>query len=268
MVDQVGIYTPENYIHSQAFNEVANGFRDAFLELNLPKDGRILLFGGALMQSVPGNFVIYQTEQVQNTQLMTPAYINTLRTHEVWDYSLKNIEALEKIGIKAKYVPVGYMPSMRVIKPAQKDIDILHYGSCNPRRQEILGQLLDADLKVVHIFNCYGAKRDAMIARAKIVINIHYYDSCIFEIFRVSHLMANEACVVSEIGDDAALEGPYRDAIAMCEYGELVAQCQKLLAAPEQVRREIALQGFNVFKARTQIDILKEVFADSMAMGI
>jgi len=260
MVDQVAIYTPENYTHSQAFNEVANSFHNAFLELNLPKDGRSLLFGAALMQNVPENFVIYQTEQVRDTLLITPSYLNILRTHEVWDYSLKNIEALEKLGIQAKHVPIGYMPCMSVISQAEKDIDILHYGARNPRRQKILGELWDSNLKVVHTFNCYGAERNALIARSKIVINIHYYDACIFEIFRVSHLMANEVCVVSETGNDIKLEEPYRESIVMCEYEKLVEKCQKLIAGPEHVRQEIASQGFNTFKKRSQIDILKEVF--------
>jgi len=261
MVNQAVIYTPANYIHSQAFNEIAQSFQNAFLELNLPKDGKSLLFAAHLAPEVPDNFIIYQAEQVcRDSSWMKPSYLKTLQTHEVWDYSLKNIEALAANGIKARHVPIGYMPSMSFIPETEKDIDILHYGSLNPRRQKILEELQKSGLKVFHAFNCYGSERDALIARAKVVINIHYYETCIFEIFRVSHLMANKVCVISEIGNDLELEKPYHDGMVMCAYENLVEQCQKLLSIPEQARQEIALKGFNLFKKRNQVDILKEIF--------
>lgn len=260
MVDQVLVYTPKDYAHSQAFAEVARGFHDAFLEIKIPKDGKSLLFGANLAPHVPENFIIYQAEQVcRDSSWMTPGYLNALQTHEVWDYSLKNIEALAALGIKAKHVPIGYMPSMSFIQPSFKDIDVLHYGSLNERRKSILLELEASGVKIYHAFNCYGRERDALIARSKIVINIHYYESCIFEIFRVSHLMSNKVCVVSEAGNDVALENPYKDGIVMCSYDKLVSQCQELLSQPDNILAGIGEKGFNLFSTQKQTDILKEV---------
>ena len=107
MVSQAVICTPKNYTHSQAFVEVAGGFQSAFINSDLPKDNKSLLFGAHLAPEVPDNFIIYQAEQIcRDSAAITPAYLNMLRTHEVWDYSLKNIEVLAAKGIKARHVPV------------------------------------------------------------------------------------------------------------------------------------------------------------------
>ena len=58
----------------------------------------------------------------------------------------------------------------------------------------------------MHPFNAYGGKRDALIARAKVVLNIHYYAAQVFEIVRVSYLLANSKAVVTEIGPDTDLD--------------------------------------------------------------
>jgi hypothetical protein len=63
-------------------------------------------------------------------------------------------------------------------------------------------------LRVESAFGCYGEERDALIARARIVLNVHYYESKVFEVVRVSYLLANRKCVLSESGSDIDLEAP------------------------------------------------------------
>ena len=44
---------------------------------------------------------------------------------------------------------------------------------------------------VIPVFGLYGPPRDALIARSKIILNMHLYDAKVFEIVRVSYLLAN-----------------------------------------------------------------------------
>ncbi len=101
----------------------------------------------------------------------------------------------------------------------------------------------------------YGASRDAWIARSKIVLNIHYWEAKIFEIARVSYLLANRRAVVSERGADPTLERDLESGIAFADYDELVDRCVELLG-DERARRELAERGYQAFSARDQAAIL------------
>jgi hypothetical protein len=124
----------------------------------------------------------------------------------------------------------------------------------------VLEELHRRGMKVHVGANVYGAERDALYARSKIVINIHHYDAQLFEIVRVSYLLANRVCVVSEVGRDDDLEGPYRAGIAFAYYGALPDACRGLLASPDQ-RRVFAQAGFEAFNARPQAPMLAAALA-------
>jgi hypothetical protein len=51
----------------------------------------------------------------------------------------------------------------------------------------------------MHAFGAYGAGRDALVARSKIVLSMHYYEPAAFEIVRVAYLLANAKAVVAEV---------------------------------------------------------------------
>lgn len=276
---------PAGYQHSRCFDEVAVCMRDGLRGLGysaeitkeFPKDKENVIILGAhllhpedvksLCKSIPnGSFrkpIIWQLEQIPgdgeewrtNTALHA-SYLEALRNAEVWDYSVVNIEKLKELGIEAKMVPVGYVPALTCIENCEnQDISVLHYGSMNKRRQNILDELKHRGLKVVSVHGLYGAARDALIARSKIVLNCHYYESKLFEIVRCSYLLANRKCVVSETG--LGMEG-FEDGVAFCAY-EDIADCVIGLLADDAERERIAAKGFSIFKARPQAAYLRGV---------
>ena len=88
-------------------------------------------------------------------------------------------------------MPVGYVPELtRVAAAPAEDIDILFHGSMNERRNNVISQLRQAGLNAHTVFGMYGPARDALIARSKVVLNMHYYEANIFELVRVSYLLA------------------------------------------------------------------------------
>lgn len=257
-----------------AYDEVALALREAFASLGYevpivlqPQAIRgvpIILGPGVVLQYLrfPPNYpaIIYNTEQVQpETEWFPARYIELMRNHDVWDYSPSNVDALREIGIEATFCGIGYMPCLTRMKPApSKDIDILFIGTFHKRRHKILEELHAAGLNVVAIGGrCWGEERDALYQRAKIVINIHMHDAQVLEIIRLSYLLANRICVVSETGRDSAMETALQDGIAFAPYDKLVETCVALLA-DDAKRARIAEIGFERMSAISQIDLLAD----------
>jgi hypothetical protein len=240
-------------VHSGAFAEIHDTLQAALYELGTA--ARSIYLGAHHVQTIPEDAIVYNFEQAGT---VGQSYAAIMRARETWDYDARNVAALRARSILAKHVPLGYHPVLKRIQPAPvEDIDVLFYGSINPRRQKVIDELRAAGVVVVHLFSKYGAERDAYIARAKIVLNLHYYDSQIFEIPRVSYLLANERFVVSEDGhgDDPVYE-EFADGVAMAPYGSLVETCCAFLLDPV-ARRDVARLGTLVMRERDEVAILR-----------
>jgi len=196
---------PPDYIHAQGLREFAEtvfyGLQHLGYEATLsdkPSEHTSIVIGAHLCESLPSHCIIYNSEQV-GSPWFTEKYITLLKSHEIWDYSSQNVERLKALGIEARHVPIGYVKELERIKPAEvQDIDVLFYGSLNERRKKILDELKAKGLNVLHLFGVYGDERDSYIARAKVVLNMHFYEPGVMETVRLSYLWANRACVCSE----------------------------------------------------------------------
>src|SRR5260370_14931106 len=111
---------------------------------------------------------------------------------------------------------------------------------------------------VVPVVGVYGAPGAALYARARIILNLPLYDAKVFEIVRVSYLLANRCFVVSERGSDPAGEAPFEGGVAFADYAALVDTCLNFLRDPA-ARARIAQRGFEAIAARPQAEILRLV---------
>ncbi len=262
------IVSPKGYAHAQAFEDLALALVWALEQagrsariVRRPDQcaGPTIVLGGNLLPQMgvtrlPPNFILYNLEQVQDgSDWITGGYLGLMRGHPCWDYSGQNIARLQALGLNhVRHCPIGYAPPLtRIAAAAEPDIDVLFYGSMNPRRAEVLKALIDAGLKVHAVFGAYGEARDRLIARSRIVLNLHFYEAAVFEIVRVSYLLANRVCVVSETGGDRQLEAPFSQAVAFADHDGLVARCRALIA-DAAARDAIARQGFETFRAMPQ----------------
>ena len=201
---QIVIVKPAGNVHAEAFRELAETLREGFEQLGLEahiqenrfsEQGPDIVLGWHLLepdqweQLAPGS-VLYNLEQFdeRNRELRILLADHSDR-FQIWDYSQRNIEILKNTGFQSPitWVPIGNAPSLtRIEKAPVQDIDVLFYGSTNQRRLQILDELEATGLNVQAVFGVYGTERDALIARAKVVLNLHYYESSIFEMVRVS----------------------------------------------------------------------------------
>ena len=174
----------------------------------------------------------------------------------MWDYSAENARRLTALGAPSvSYVPLGFVPELLRIPAQGEDIDVLFYGSGNPRRHKILEALRARGLRVVALFGAYGEERDRAIARAKVVLNMHFYEAKIFEIVRVAYLLTNGKAVVAEAGPDTDIEADLRETVCGVPYDGLVDACVELVR-DEARRAALGERARRVFARRREEDIL------------
>lgn len=272
----VTVVSPPGYIHSAAFHEVAESIHYGLLSLGydsvLTTEGRLpgrqhIVLGSNLLPAYPlpleSDAILYNLEQVDpGSAWFRQELVTLLRKYRVWDYSKTNAVALGALGVKVeRVVPIGYVKELTRIGFAdQRDIDVLFVGSMNPRRQLIIHRLRAAGLHVVAVFGVYGKERDSLIGRSKLLLNVHFYESKVLEIVRISYLLANRCVVLSETGSDPQEDASLAGGVAFAEYGELESNACELLENHEH-RESISRRGFELMSARLMSDYLRAALA-------
>jgi hypothetical protein len=211
------------------------------------------------------NSIILNLEQVhRGSPWMTRLYLDLLRRFPVWDYSVRNIAVLrDEFNIdQVALLRIGYMDFMSNIrKRPVEDIDVLFYGKMSRRRERALAALARAGIRVEAVSNAYGEARASLISRAKVIVNIHFYDfPSIAEIVRLSYLFSNRKAVVSEIGATTAVEADIRECVVASDYDGLIEACVLLLEDTE-ARRSLGEKAFHIFSARDQVALLRSAMS-------
>jgi tetratricopeptide (TPR) repeat protein len=276
---------PTDNPHTAAFHDLTSNFGNALRSLGIKVrsrknevglEGINVLLGAHLITSresadaIPPNTVIVNLEQLRGFNIgARPIYTSLLRRLPVWDYSPRNIAQIKNLmrNPNVSRFGFGYTPEMTRHLPRTPTTDVLFYGSLNDRRTAILKGLYDAGLNVKHLFSVYGEARDAAIADAKIVLNLHFYEDSIHEILRTSYLLANGKAVVSECGADTEIEDDIREALVAVPYKNIVESCVALIK-DEPRRQALEKKGFEIFSKRNQAQMLQDaILATTFPQG-
>jgi hypothetical protein len=271
---------PPGWLHASAVAEIMESLMHGFRALGIAADigenearadAINIVFMAFFMKEsavpvLPADTVIYNFEQIGGELgFLTPSFRAAISRFRVWDYSLRNIERLAPImgHSRRQVVPIGYIPALtRIPRVPEQDIDVLFYGSINERRRHVLMQLAAAGLRIHHVFGAYGAERDRLIARAKIVLNIHAHPSKILEVVRISYLLANRKAVVTELDAETEADADFRDAVAGIPYDQITAECQRLVA-DQGARRDLENHGHEQFRKRDLVSILRRAITEA-----
>lgn len=263
----VTVVAPPGYPHAGTFVEVAMGLTEGLRKLGYDTivttqtnlaDRRHLILGANLLPKHPmplaDNAILFNLEQIEiGSAWVTPQLVDLYKRYTVWDYSPRNVGPLRELGVDVEHVvPIGYEPVLTRIPPAsEKDIDVLFVGSMNERRRLVLQTFQDNGVRVSAHFGVYGAARDALYARAKLVLNVHYYEAKVLELVRLSYLLANKIPVLSERGADAAEDATLAEGVAFADYDGLVPKGLELLADPDGLVK-LGERGFEAMSKRPQ----------------
>ncbi|HID9455035.1 TPA: GT99 family glycosyltransferase N-terminal domain-containing protein [Serratia marcescens] len=213
-----------------------------------------------IFPELPKNFVAFQMEQSINPRWFTPEYFAILdRAIAIFDYSLTNIDYLLQHGVpyqKLFYMPVSsydrYAEHLKQggynLQPLKDEapIDVLFYGDPNcERRQNYLREL--SQRFNVHIASeVFGQDLTRLVMRAKLIVNIHYYEDALLETTRLYETLSLGTPIVSETSSDIQHHGMLNDVIDFAPVGDIDAMADKIerLLADEKLyarrRQDIA----------------------------
>ena len=224
-----------------------------------------IVFGGHIAPEIPlnagGEVIYYNLEQLRDHPAYAPdcasLAVTLLKANvRIWDYSAANIEVWDRLNPRypVRHVPIGYAPVLsRIVKTAEQDIDVLIYGRVGERRLSVfagIGEFINEGISVVFASGLWGASRDNLIARAKIVLNINHYDqSRIFEVVRVSYLLANAKAVVADVTPETYIERDIADGVILVPEQAVTETCLALLRDNDR-RVRLERQGFDVISRR------------------
>jgi hypothetical protein len=152
--------------------------------------------------NLPKNrYFLYQIEQLnqnifpyQNVNIIENFILNSYIT---FDYSEVNLS----------FYPEKLKTKVKILKPfidekiisSEKSIDILFIGTLSERRNKILNYLKPI-LNIVIVEKVFGDELSNLISKAKIILNLHTWDNCIFELFRIHEVLPYNINIISEEG--------------------------------------------------------------------
>ncbi len=231
-----------------------------------------IIFGAQMLSpeavtELPPETIVYNLEQNKGLALdnVKPSLRATAKTCRIWDYSSENLQFWSTLGASdVRILPIGYAPILRrIARPEVQDIDVLIYGAPGANRLEAFRWLSLCGLTSIFVCGLYGKARDELIGRSKIVVNINMYShSKIFELVRVSYLLANQKAVVAEIESDTSIEVDIRSGIHQTTGSELVQDCLNL-ASDKAARLRLEEVGFAAFSQRDIRPMLQHALANA-----
>lgn len=187
------------YIHYKC---LALGYRSELAINKYEANGLNIIFGAhispANTPAFPRNTVIFNTEQLpENSAWNNQVYKNVLDNNYIWDYSPINLDLVEHKN--KSLIDFHYENKLqRIDSEKEKVIDLFFYGSLNNRRVDLIKKLESTGLRIRVANNCYGIERDRILSVSKAVLNLHYYDSQIFQQIRCFYPLINGIPIFSE----------------------------------------------------------------------
>jgi len=266
---------PPGYVHGGALRELAQtvcfgllrmGFHATISPWPEPCEENIV-FGQHLLShfewlKLPADSILYNTEPLgeEAARASFQPDIELMKPFRVWHMSKSLHERALALGLRSQYVPLGYVPEMtRIESRPDQDLDALLYGAVTPRRKAIVDQLRQAGLRIPDmetLFGRYGVERDAFMARAKIVLNVHsYVPRETFAVARVVYALANGKPVLCECNPSEEIEDDLMPGMALATYTDLVEGCKYLAGQPDRLRI-MAEAGFEAVRRRDECAIL------------
>jgi hypothetical protein len=256
-------------IETVRFGLQSLGYEATYAINQFRPDSVNIVFGSQMLgiynlERLPADTIVYNLEQVagfagneinERMRFCAERFV-------IWDYSEFNLPAWRTLNLRAPvvHVPIGYAPILTRIEPSpEQDIDVLFYGVPGGKRLWVFAEICRALLRAVFLHGLYGAARDELIARSKIVLNVNQYPrSRLFEIARVSYLFANRKAIVSDFSADTKIEDDVRQAARLVPVEAIAQECVDLIAHPDQ-RRALEEAGFECMRRRDIRAILGRV---------
>lgn len=201
-----------------------------------------------IFTSLPGTYIAFQMEQSVSSRWFEESYLRTLEnSYAIFDYSTLNVQFLQDKGLSLKqvyYTPISYIPDYATTAPVAKEYDILFYGDANNERRQKYLTALKSKYKTKVISNIFGKTLYNEIAKAKLIVNIHYYEGALLETTRIYECLSKDALIVSESSSDIEEHNNIHNIVDFTKIGdidEMMAHVDYWLADDARREQKIAL---------------------------
>ncbi len=212
-------------------------FDPAALNIVMPA----VLFPVDALAALPPTTIFYNTEDLEYQPAEKQQVILDIlaRGFPLWDYARRNLSWYAARGVAGRvtHVPLGYAAtSDRVIRRPweERTIDVLFYGKLTQRRVDVVAALMATNLTVGIFSHAYGALRDDLMSRAKLILNVPAVDTFVAECPRATFAASNQKICVAE-RPAYPLDPRWEKAIVYVPYREIVATCEALAGDREAV---------------------------------
>ena len=272
---------PSGFQHAGAWYELAELIMHGFLRagfdcstsINRFAPNRLNIVFGVMHVTpdmerlLPNNTLLFNTEQLVSLSkdFNHQSYMNirflAQKGYGFIDYSAANISVLESWGAtEVILMPLGFVPELHRLRNIKPMHDLLFYGGRNRRRIELLHKIKDTGVNLHYLHGVYGQERDHFIERSKIVLNLHLYDSEIFELVRVNYLMHNKVCVLTEINETTIIDEQLKELFVCSPRERLASSALDILEQPDVITRKASL-AYDWLRSRPQELIIKSIFS-------
>lgn len=174
-------------------------------------------------KKLPKSYISFQMEQTVSDRWFGEENIQKLKQSLlIMDYSLNNIKYLNEYFPlnQIYYTPISPI-NLSNNSFSDSEFDVLFYGDTkNERRQKYL-EALQRKFKVKIINNAFGKEIWENIGKAKVIVNIHYYEDALLETTRLYECLSNHALVVSEKSSDFEQHLDLNNLVDFVEIGDL-----------------------------------------------
>nr|BFD40945.1 hypothetical protein FFPRI1PSEUD_24440 [Pseudomonas sp. FFPRI_1] len=185
-----------------------------------------------MFSKLPDRYIAFQMEQSVSSRWFEEGYLQTLKkAHAILDYSLVNISFLQGKGIDFKklyYVPISFAHTVREPRLTTKEYDVLFYGDVNNERRLCYLEVLEAKYKVKVISGLFGDELYREIDKAKVVVNIHYYEGALLETTRIYECLSRGGLIVSESSSDIVEHTCLEGIVDFVEVGNVQAMVERI----------------------------------------
>jgi hypothetical protein len=268
----VTLIQPNDYTHSFALLEAAEyvnirinqcGYESTLTKNHLEHNAiNVVLCGHLIAEELLNadhKLIIFNSEQLPEDSVWTsPHYKNLLDKNFVWDYSPANLLKIRHGNTRLiDFFYCNPLSRITINKPAK--YDLLFYGSMNDRRKKILDNLNKSGLRVKVVFGVYGLERDALISESRAVLNLHYYDSQIFQQVRAFYPLINRIPVISESYPLESAPAIYKEALFLNKDESIEDYTLRILSSDHfEAEAEARLDKFKGTDLQNQLsDIIK-----------
>jgi hypothetical protein len=183
-------------------------------------DSLYILYCAFQIKHLPKRYIVYQCEQ-WGSHWFGKWYWEIINgALQVWDFAECNINKYPvELESKVFHIPAGLIKEQGIMlagfgntPPIRlKDIDVVFYGAVNKHREDVMNQIRHNKINITCIQDKYGDEMIDILSRAKVVLNIHFYEKGHLETFRINEALSCGCNVVSERNDKAFYPSIYRD---------------------------------------------------------